>query len=432
MWNALNEFGKRIKSLWRNDFLRNTGKLASGTAIAQILGIAFIPILSRTYSQEAFGLLAAFSAVVGFISSYATLKYDTALILPKEDKDAYSLLKLSNIATLIITVISVLIMFLPLPYFREYEGLQIFIGIGVLLSVNYNNSALWNIRFKHFNHTATSRVVQSIAVFAFQFLLYQFFNIKGLIIGNILGISISGLYLILTRKFNWFTYRNVTKKEMLDQAKRYIDFPKYFTIANAVLSFSSSLPVLLFVKYIPMAQIGVYGMALRLIAQPVNLISTSMRSVILGDMADKKNKNKPIQSWYLKIFFGLFLMSIFAAIFLIFFGDFIVRLFLGEEWTKVSTYAIMLIPLLISMMIASPATAAVRVFEMQRYNFHYSMISLLIKGGTLLGLFSWNIMSFEYIILIYAIVNLVLVLGNHTFILIRIKKYEKNVAEDYL
>lgn len=91
----MDKFNISIESLWKNEFLRNTGKLASGTAIAQILDITFIPILSRTYSQKAFCLLAAFFAVVGFISSYATRKYDTALILPKEDKVAYAILKLS-------------------------------------------------------------------------------------------------------------------------------------------------------------------------------------------------------------------------------------------------------------------------------------------------------------------------------------------------
>lgn len=419
-----------MKRLTKNKFVRNTAKLATGTAIAQALALAFIPILTRVYSQEAFGILAAFTAVVTFISSFATLKYDTALVLPKEDKDAYSLLKLSNIVTLIITIICVLIMFLPVSYFKEYQGLQILIGIGVLLSVNYNNSALWNIRFKHFNSTSISKVVQSIAVFAFQYLLYSFYDLKGLVIGNVLGISIAGLYLILTRKFDWQIYRAISKNEMLSQAKRYIDFPKYFTLSNAVLSFSSSLPVLLFVKFIPLGQIGLYGIALKVIGQPVTLISTSLRSVILGDMAEKRNNNKSIIKWYLKIFFGLFAVSVVAAIFLLFFSDFIVSIFLGEDWGQAGLYIKMLIPLLISMMIASPGTAAVRVFEMQKYSLKYSIVSLVVKTITLLTLFVYEIVEFEYIILIYSIVNLILALANNSIILLKIKQYEKAITEN--
>lgn len=349
------------------------------------------------------------------------------MVLPKENRDAYSLLKLSNIVTIFTTVFCVFVMFLPISYFEEYQGLQIFIGIGIFLSVNYNNSSLWNIRFKHFNSTSISRVIQVIAIFVFQYLLYSFSDLKGLVIGNILGIFISGLYLILTRKFDWSEYKSISKREMLVQARRYIDFPKYFTLSNAILSLSSSLPVLLFVKFIPLAQIGIYGIALRIIAQPTTLISNSLKSVILGDMAEKRNVEKPIISWYLKIFFGLFFVSLFASVLLLLFGDIIVDIFLGEGWNEASLYAKMLIPLLISMMVASPSIAAVRVFEMQKYNLKYSIVSLIIKAATLLGLFIFEIVSFEYIILIYAFVNLFLVLANNSIILKKIKQYEKQI-----
>ena len=127
---------------------------------------------------------------------------------------------------------------------------------------------------------------------------------KGLIVGNIIGISVSGLYLIVTRSFDWRLYRKIGWGDMKEQGKRYIDFPKYFTASNAILSFSSSLPILLFVKYIPMAQVGLYGIALRLISQPVVLVADNIRSVVLSDMATRKNNKEPILRWYGKIFLG--------------------------------------------------------------------------------------------------------------------------------
>lgn len=417
-----------IRKLTSSSLIRNASKLASGTIIAQVIAFITIPILTRMYSQEAFGLLAAFSAVVGFVSSFATLKYDTALVLPKEDRDAYTLLKLSNIATLIITGLCVAVLFFPLEVFKEYQGLQILIGLGVILSVNYNNSALWNIRFKRYNHTAMSKIVQSAAVFAFQYLLYSFSGMKGLIIGNVIGISVSGVYLIVTRSFDWRLYRKIGWGDMKEQGKRYIDFPKYFTASNAILSFSSSLPVLLFVKYIPMAQVGLYGIALRLISQPVVLVANNIRSVILSDMASKKNAKQPILKWYGKIFLGLFMASMLAATGLIILGDWFIRLFLGEEWAEAAVYAKMLIPLLIGQMIASPGIAAVRVFELQKYNFKYSIVSLICKATTLLGLFVFSSLSFEYIILIFSMVNLGLIVINNSIIVFTVKIYEKNLS----
>src|SRR5690606_38215526 len=114
----------------------------------------------------------------------------------------------------------------------------------------------------------------------------------------------------------------------------------------------------------------------------------------------------------------------------IFLGDFIVDLILGSEWAEVSLYAKALIPILISSLIASPGIAAVRVFEMQKYNFGYSIVSLGVKGGTLLGLFLWSDLSFEYIVGIYALVNFAVVVGNNTIIIKKIWQYEKSFSID--
>lgn len=416
----------KFRNIFKSKFLQHVATLASGTAIAQFLGFAFIPILSRTYPQEAFGLLASYSAMMGLISSFATLKYDTALVLPKEDRSAYALLKLSNIIGLILTVFSCLVLFLPIPYFQEFKGLQLFIAFGAILSINYNNSALWNIRFKQFKVTTFSKIIQTVAVFAFQMMLYKFFELKGLIIGNVLGVLISGIYLIIYRRLDWGIYKGITKNEMKAEALRYIDFPKYFTLSNVILNLSSNLPILMFVKFISLAQLGIYGMAVRIIAQPVSLISESFRSVMLSYMAERRNRSQPILRWYLKMILYLFLVSLFASIMVLLLGTQIVELFLGAKWVDTGVYIKMLIPMLIGMMISSPGTAAVRVFEMQKYTLKYSIVSLTIKAITLSLLFYYKI-DFVYLILIYSIVNLLIILGNNGVIIKKIYSYERSI-----
>ncbi len=63
-------------------------KLASGTSVAQLLVIAASPILTRLYSPEDFGALAAFTAVSGILIIVAAGRYDMAIMLPDEDDEA--------------------------------------------------------------------------------------------------------------------------------------------------------------------------------------------------------------------------------------------------------------------------------------------------------------------------------------------------------
>ncbi len=84
-----------IKGKLNNPLLKSFGVLLSGTLFAQGIGYAIAPILTRLYSPAEFGELALFMRITGFISAVATLRYELAIPLPKEDKDAYLLYRVA-------------------------------------------------------------------------------------------------------------------------------------------------------------------------------------------------------------------------------------------------------------------------------------------------------------------------------------------------
>ena len=83
------------KALSKSSFVRNVTIVASGTAAAQAVTIAFSPLITRIYGAEAFGLLGVFNALVAIVAPIAALTYPIAIVLPKEDSEAKGLVKLS-------------------------------------------------------------------------------------------------------------------------------------------------------------------------------------------------------------------------------------------------------------------------------------------------------------------------------------------------
>ncbi len=73
----------------------------TGTGIAQAIPIAIIPILTRMFSPEDFGLLALYAACVSILGVVATGRYEIAIMLPKDDEDARLLLQLSMLVALV-------------------------------------------------------------------------------------------------------------------------------------------------------------------------------------------------------------------------------------------------------------------------------------------------------------------------------------------
>lgn len=52
------------KRLTKSKFVRNVAIVATGTAGAQAITMAFAPIITRLYGPEAFGLLGTFMAIL--------------------------------------------------------------------------------------------------------------------------------------------------------------------------------------------------------------------------------------------------------------------------------------------------------------------------------------------------------------------------------
>src|SRR5450759_1384511 len=65
-------------------FVKNVLVVMTGTALAQTLGFALSPVISRLFTPSEFGVFGSFGAVPGVVSAGATLEYTQAIMLPKE------------------------------------------------------------------------------------------------------------------------------------------------------------------------------------------------------------------------------------------------------------------------------------------------------------------------------------------------------------
>ena len=67
----------------------------TGIAISQAIPIAISPILTRLFTPNDFGIFALYLSIVSIISIVATGRYELAVILPDNDKDAIHIVLLA-------------------------------------------------------------------------------------------------------------------------------------------------------------------------------------------------------------------------------------------------------------------------------------------------------------------------------------------------
>lgn len=105
---------------------RDVATLSLGTLVAQAITIAVTPLLTRLYSPSDFGLLAVFLAVVSVGATLVTLRYETSILVPKENTESANLVLLSLILTGGLSVV-LLVLGVLLPM-----ALQEKLGLGAL------------------------------------------------------------------------------------------------------------------------------------------------------------------------------------------------------------------------------------------------------------------------------------------------------------
>ena len=78
----------RLMQLARRPSVGNVLAATTGTAAAQVVTMAFAPVVARQYGPAAFGAVGAFMAVLGVLAPVASLTYPIAMVLPRSDADA--------------------------------------------------------------------------------------------------------------------------------------------------------------------------------------------------------------------------------------------------------------------------------------------------------------------------------------------------------
>ena len=112
-----------IKNIFNNKLVKQTGTLASGTMLAQIIGLFATPVLSRYYLPEDFGLLGSILTLAGIVTVILSLKYEMAIVLTEKREETNSVVGLSLLIMIGLFIISSGVI-ITTPSLLKYTGIN--------------------------------------------------------------------------------------------------------------------------------------------------------------------------------------------------------------------------------------------------------------------------------------------------------------------
>lgn len=384
------------KHLHQGSFALNVMTLLSGTTIAQAIPILVSPILTRLYTPADFGVLALYLSLCSFFITVATGCYEYAVVLPQRDEDAINISFLSFLIAFFVSVFVLIIIGLSGDYISavfKNPGISqwlYFIPLSILISAVYNTLNFWGNRKKIYGTLSVTKITQAASTSATQL---SFGTIKmggsGLVIGNIVGQILSGGYLvwkILNAKN--FRLTALSRKRLIDNAKRYQNFPKFNSLQYLSNGFRANGIVFLISSYFGASVLGLYAFAMKVIQIPLNLISSSLLQVFYQRLSEAYNKKEPIWPLQKRLILKMLYIVLPAIIFIMALAPIIFSFIFGEKWREAGTFAVYLMPWLSVNFIFAPLSVIPMVLNYQK-RFMYIMFgyNMLLPATVFIALY---------------------------------------------
>jgi len=376
-----------FRKLHQSEFVRNVGTLLTGTAIAQAIPVLLSPVLSRLYTPDDFGILALFMAISIVLSVIATGRYELAIMLPEEKRDASNLLALAVLLTIGTSVITfILVLFLKgfIAGFFDDPGIEnwlYFIPLVVFFTGIYNTFNYWSTRHKTFKRNAAARISQSSAMVGTNLGLgFAGSGAIGLVAGYILGQAVAAFVLAwrTLQKFPELT-KDISRHLIKSNAKKYRNFLKINTPHAFIGSLQDHGIVYVIMAFFNKAILGSYSFAFRLVTAPASLIGSSIYQVFYQKATTALQEGQEIQPMVLRIYRNLFAIGLPIFAILFFWGPPIFGFVFGEEWIMAGKIAAIIAPWLFLNFIATPVSCITVIMNKQWQGMMLSIADITLK-----------------------------------------------------
>ncbi len=380
-------------------FFKNVSKLAGATIIAQAIGIITVPIFSRLFSPDVVGQFYLLTSLVGIVGVFSTGRYEFAIMLPKEDKKAISLVYGSTLICLIVSVLSLFAIY----FFRnsivkigDYDKIGdylFFVPVFVFVAGFIKISTYWCNRKERFGLNAVITLVTSI-VSKFGNILFGFWGFVSALTLIVINLVVQCIELLLRalafRKDSKPIRKseNIAFKDIKSSLVEYKKFP-LVDLWNGFLDQGSILivPVVLSV-FFTTSDVGLYSQAMQIVQLPIAIVAGAFGQVFFKKFTDvsSDDSSQVISESFATL--AIFSFPIFTILGI--FGESIFSWFLGEQWAISGLYAQILAPWCCFKMVFSPLSTFFEAKQKQDIFLYITMATLLtrvvsIVVGGLLG-----------------------------------------------
>ncbi|WP_019590426.1 MULTISPECIES: lipopolysaccharide biosynthesis protein [unclassified Thioalkalivibrio] len=409
--------------VWRSRFARNVAVVASGTAGAQAITMAFAPLITRIYGPEAFGLLGTFMAIVAVAIPVAALAYPIAIVLPREDRDALGLVRLSAILSFGVALLAAALLAFGGDWLtatlgaESVAGYLFLIPVAMLFAAWMQIAQQWLIRKKQFGVVARSAVAHSLILNSAKSGLGWLHPVGAvLIVLATLGHALHAALLFIGARRRYQAEPTAAdegpRTPLKELAHRHRDFPFYQSPQLFLNAASHALPVILLAAYFGPVIAGYYVLCVQVLKAPSSIVGQAVGSVFYPRFSEAVNDGRRATPIWVRATASLGAIGFVPFATVVFLGPWIFEFVFGSDWRHAGIYAQWISAWMFFVFLNQPSAKAIIVYHKQHLALVLNVASTFLRAGAIV-LGAWWLESALVAVALYSLTG---ILHNAIFI----------------
>ncbi|MFO0472690.1 MAG: lipopolysaccharide biosynthesis protein [Pseudomonadota bacterium] len=365
--------------------------VAGGTAVAQAIGLAALPLVTRLYAPESYGGFVVWLAWGGLVLPVACARLDAAIALPRRARSASALALGAAAVALAVTLMAAFALALLAAATPWLEGhgvahlawlVPLFVLQGALLQLAWN----WLARTGGFRRLSLSRIVQAAVVALLSLGLVPWVGAgAGLLAAATLAGQLAGLAVAASGLAGSGFDLRVRPRQawrLMRHFRRLAFFNGPHVLSDAAQN--SGLPLLVAAFHGPQAA-AYYGFAMRLLKAPLGLLSNAVAQVYYPRAAGHRADDGRLRRDALRLVAALSATALALLPVLLWLPERWMGALFGAAWADAAAYLRALAPWILSAFVAGPLGVLYLVKERFALDFALALAATLIAFALLLG-----------------------------------------------
>lgn len=394
----------------QNAFAHNVLLLASSTALAQLISVGVMPLVTRLYSPSELGTIAIFIAFLGFWAGTLSLRFESALLIAESQVESHVVCRLAIIIAVCMSLIGAALLYLLqslklmgfelLPIWAALIATPIFMGYGFFMV--YRAWALRAGLLKLITRTTITRSgAGAVSKLSFGFMGW---GVLGLMLAELIAACASMLKLVIatTRHYASSKPAHIKQSALRAASKRYAKFPLLEAPSVWLDALAQALPVPLIAMLYGAEAAGWFGLARTVVSVPNAQIGSAIADVFqmeLSKAALARDASRA-QALFRSIMSRALLFGLVPLLLTVFLLPHFMPWVFGAAWAQAGAVAAALAPWFYAALVISPLSRALSVLQAQELKLYYdiAIVFLLLLAFGLARVMAWSLLEFCFAI----------------------------------